>query len=89
MAFCFFRGAHLERSQLENRMLQVSSNLSDDLDREIDLRLATLQTLATSPSLARQDWRSFYAQATAATQGYGYIVLVDHDGRQIVNTFVP
>ena len=84
-----FHGAHLERSQLENRMLQVSSNLSDDLDREIDRQLATLQTLATSPSLARQDWRSFYAQATAATQGYGYIVLVDHDGRQIVNTFVP
>ena len=84
-----FRAAHLERGQLENRMLQVNFNLADDLDREIDRRLSMLQTLSTSPSLAREDWQSFHAEATAATQDYGYIVLVHNDGRQIVNTFVP
>lgn len=84
-----FRAAHLERGQLENRMLQVDFNLADDLDREIDRRLSMLQTLSTSPSLAREDWQSFHAEATAATQDYGYIVLVHNDGRQIVNTFVP
>ena len=36
-----------------------------------------------------EQWQYFYAQAAAATQGYGYIVLVDSEGRQIVNTFVP
>ena len=84
-----FRGAHLERGRLEDQMFQVDFSLTDDLDRDIDRRLAMLQTLATSPSLAKQDWRSFYEQAAAATEGRGYIVLVDHDGRQIVNTFVP
>ena len=84
-----FRGAQLERDRLESQMLQVASNLGDDVDREIDRRLAMLQTLATSPSLAEQDWQAFYAQAPAAAQGYGYIILVDNESRQIVNTFVP
>ena len=33
------RGARLERVQLERQMLQVASNVSDDVDREINCRL--------------------------------------------------
>jgi two-component sensor histidine kinase len=84
-----FHSVQLERSQLESRMLEVAANLADDVNREIDRRLATLQTLATSPSIVEKEWRYFYAQAAAATQGYGYIILVDDESRQIVNTFVP
>jgi two-component sensor histidine kinase len=83
------RATAAERTQVETRMLQLAGALSDDIDRDIDRRLAMLRTLATSPALAAADWSAFYAQAKAATQDTGYIVLIDVEGRQIVNTYVP
>jgi hypothetical protein len=64
-----FRSAELERTQLEQRMMQVAGGLADAVDRELDRSLAMLRTLATSPALASGDFAAFYAQATAALGG--------------------
>src|SRR5262245_15435405 len=61
--------ADLERAQLEHRMLQVASALADAVDRELDRRLAMLQTLATSRALTSGDLAAFHAQASAALAG--------------------
>ena len=84
-----WRSVALERGQLERRVLQVLEALVADLDRDVDRRLTILQTLATSPSLAAEDWPAFHAQAREGLQGKGYLVLVDAAGRQLVNTYLP
>src|SRR5205085_1233699 len=71
------------------RLLQVVNGLADDIDRDIDRRIALLETLATSPLLEREEWPAFYAQARAALQNRAYLVLLDSSGRQLVNTYVP
>ena len=89
LAILLFRSAASERAQLEQRLLQVVNGLADDIDRDIDRRIALLETLATSPLLEREEWPAFYAQAKAALQNRAYLVLLDSSGRQLVNTFVP
>jgi PAS domain S-box-containing protein len=83
------RSASLERQQLEQRILQLLGDLTDDLDRELGNHVTLLQTLATSPAMEQNDWPAFYAHAKAALRGRYYVVLVDRSGRQIVNTYVP
>jgi hypothetical protein len=85
------RGATLERTQVEQRMLQLVSNLADSIDRDLDRRITTLKTLATSPALAVGDLARFHAQATAALEGSGAgIFLLDAKSlQQLVNTYAP
>jgi two-component sensor histidine kinase len=85
----FLRSAHLERDQVEARLIQLAAALADDLDREIERHLTILNTLASLPSLESGDWPAFYAQSKAALQGNGYIVLIDKSLHQVVNTYVP
>jgi hypothetical protein len=85
----FIRSAMLERDQLDARLVQLADELADDIDRDIERHFTILYTLATLPSLQDADWPAFYAQAKAALQGNGYIVLVDSSLRQLVNTYVP
>ena len=85
----FVRSATLERDQLEARLVQLADDLAEDIDRDIERHFTILNTLATLPSLQDADWPTFYAQAKAALQGNGYIVLIDRSLRQIVNTYVP
>jgi PAS domain S-box-containing protein len=84
-----WRSVALERAQLERRILQVQDSLVAALERDFDRQFTTLQTLATLPSLAAEDWPAFHAQASSGLQGKGYLVLVDTAGRQLVNTYVP
>ncbi len=81
--------ATVQREQLEHRILQVRDGLVSDLDRELDRDITILQTLATSQALTSEDWQTFYNQAKAGLQGRAYLILVDADGRQLVNTYVP
>jgi len=81
--------AGAQRAQLEHQVSQVLDALVSDLDRDLDRDIAILNTLATSQAVANEDWRTFYDQAKAGLQGRAYIVLVDADGRQVVNTYVP
>jgi PAS domain S-box-containing protein len=79
----------VQRAQLETRVIQVLEAVVNDLDRDLDRDLTILHTLATSPALTSADWPTFYDRAKAALQGRAYLVLVDADGRQLVNTYVP
>lgn len=84
-----FQSASVQRDQLEHRVLQVLDALVNDIDRDLDRDITILRTLATSQALAREDWRTFYDQATAGLQGRAYLVLTDSNGRQLINTYVP
>jgi two-component sensor histidine kinase len=82
------QSAWTQREQLENRISQILDALVNDLDRDLDRDITILRTLATSQALASGDWPTFYDQAKAGLQGRAYLVLVDADGRQLVNTYV-
>jgi two-component sensor histidine kinase len=84
-----FQSLSAQREQLERRGLQVLQALVNDIDRDLDRDLTILRTLATSQALAISDWRTFHSQAQAALQGRAYLVLIDTNGRQLVNTYVP
>lgn len=84
-----YRSVTLEQEQVEQRIGQVLEDLVADVDRDIDRRIAVLETLSTSPLLEAEDWPAFYTQAKDALRGRAYLVLVDAEGRQVVNTYVP
>jgi len=81
--------ASSQRAQLEDRVSRRLEALVNDIDRELDRDLTILHTLATSQALTKADWPAFYDQAKAGLQGRAYVVLVDSNGRQLVNTYVP
>jgi PAS domain S-box-containing protein len=83
------QSASAQRAQFEARVLQVLNALVNDIDREVDRDITILHTLATSQALESADWRTFYDEAKAGLQGRAYLVLVDSNGRQLVNTYVP
>jgi len=84
----FYRSAVQEHRRLERSIAQELDGLTASIDRDIERRIAVLQTLATAPALAAEDWPAFYQQAKASL-GRNYLVLTDAAGRQLVNTFVP
>src|SRR5689334_8448859 len=64
--FALSRMANLEQAEIQRRVLQIAEDLADDVDRELDRAFVTLETLATSPSLARGDLAAFHEQAGRA-----------------------
>ena len=84
-----YRSVTLEIEQTKQRITQVLEALIADLDRDMERRIAVLETLSTSPLLAAEDWPAFYAQAKESLRGRAYLILVDAEGRQILNTYVP
>lgn len=84
-----YRSVTLEGEQIRQRIGQVLQALVADLDRDMERRIAILETLSTSPLLMAGDWPAFYAQAKQALGSRAYLVLVDADGHQLVNTYVP
>jgi hypothetical protein len=89
VGFLLMGAAQQERSRLETNMTRVAQDLVNDIDRDIERRLAMLQALASSPSLASADWPAFYAQAKAAAGDGSFLILIDSSLRQLVNTYVP
>ena len=83
-----YRSVVQEHQRLERLIDQELDGLTAAIDRDIERRTAVLQTLATTPSLASEDWPAFYLQAKASL-GRNYLVLLDVAGRQLVNTYVP
>ena len=85
----FYRSAVQEHQRLERLIGQELDELTASIDRDIERRTAVLQTLASAPALASEDWAAFYLQAKASL-GKNYLVLIDAAaGRQLVNTFMP
>jgi two-component sensor histidine kinase len=82
--------ANLEQAEIQRRVLQIAADLADDVDRELDRAFVTLETLATSTSLARRDLAAFHEQAgRALRRDKAGILLIDRDYQQILNTRAP
>jgi signal transduction histidine kinase/CheY-like chemotaxis protein len=80
------------RAIAERRLLESARVDASALDREFDSTISVLQTLATSPSLDRDDLAAFHQDARRgqATQpGWYTLLLLSLDGRQLVSTRVP
>ncbi len=84
----FYRSAVQENRRLERLIGRELDGLTAAIDRDIERRIAVLQTLATAPALATEDWAAFHLQAKASL-GRNYLVLTDAAGRQLVNTYAP
>jgi PAS domain S-box-containing protein len=84
-----YRSVTLESEQIKRRIEQVLEALIADIDRDTDRRIAILEMLSTSPLLLAEDWPAFYAQAKESLRGRAYLVVLDAEGRQVINTYVP
>jgi two-component sensor histidine kinase len=88
LAFLAFNQlANLDEEETERRVVQVAQSLVDDIDRELDRATITLETLATSAPLAKDDFAAFHAQASRALmRDKAGILLVDRSMQQLLNT---
>jgi signal transduction histidine kinase len=79
------------RAFSERRLLDSARVDASALDREFASTISTLQALATSPSLDRDDFQAFYREGrrVQATLGWDNIVLLSLDGRELVSTRRP
>jgi hypothetical protein len=79
--------ASLDEEETERRVLQVAQSLVDDIDRELDRATTTLETLATSAALAKDDLAAFHEQASRALmRDKAGILLIDRSFQQLLNT---
>ncbi len=76
------------RAQTEARLMQLAAALARDIERDVERHILVLNTLTSSVSFV-DDWAAFHARARRALQGDGYIVVVDAELYQLVNTVVP
>jgi two-component sensor histidine kinase len=68
----------------------AAASMSEAVDREITGMMTTLRVLSKTPSLFDGDLSSFYDRSTRALAGTGsYLVLLDQDYHQLMNTRVP
>lgn len=85
-----YRDAQVQTEQIERRLEQVAEDLSEDINRELGLMLASLTVLAGSPQLATGELQAFHERAVAALQPLGLQLLYrDLDGQQLMNTRRP
>jgi len=85
-----YRDSEAQTEQVERRLEQVATDLSNDIDREIGLVIATLTVLAGSAHLAVGDLQSFHQQAVEALHPQGLqLVYRDLSSQQLMNTRRP
>jgi signal transduction histidine kinase/ActR/RegA family two-component response regulator len=80
------------RDLSERRLLESARVDASAIDREFASIISTLQVLATSPALDRDDLEAFYQEGRRvhSTQpGWYNILLLSVDGRQLVSTRLP
>lgn len=80
-----------EKARLGHETLATARALAAAVDRELAGLQSGLFALATSPYLGSGDLRAFHAQASEAlwAMNAANIVLVDAQGRQLLNTLRP
>jgi two-component sensor histidine kinase len=79
-----------ERSALESRTEREAQSLATGINRTLQEMSTTLKLLVTSPELDRGDLEAFHNRAQAALRtGSLYVILVDENGQQLLNTRVP
>ncbi len=81
--------ARRQRTQIDERLVQVATDLADTVDREFERILTLLDTIALSQRLAQRDFAAFHAEASVAVRRLrAHILLVDPTGQQLINTRV-
>jgi len=87
----FVHSYQRERAGMERGALDVSRALMQAIDRELASAQGAMQALATSPNLDHADLYAFYGQATQVLHDRpgNILLLVDANGRQVVNTHLP
>lgn len=80
-----------DRAALAESNVITARALSQVIDRELVRTEASLQALATSPSLAAGDLAAFDRQVTDARRSSGadVLALLDPSGQQVINTLMP
>jgi hypothetical protein len=80
---------HRERDRLMRDSMTTARALMAAVDAELAGVRSALLALATSPHLSSANLAAFHAQAQAALkdQSFANIVLIEENGRQVVNTF--
>lgn len=93
LAFVIFLLSELERSELENlrgEAAQDAQTISRNFERKLEDMSTTLRLLSGAAELRAGDLAAFH-QRTASSLGAGslYVLLVDAEGQQMLNTRVP
>jgi two-component sensor histidine kinase len=86
------REAHdAQRARIDQAAQQYTRRLALRLDRELSSRVEFLRGLASSPALDMGDLEAFHDHAVTAARSFasGWIVLIDRNGNQLVNTRQP
>ncbi|MGE3231010.1 MAG: HWE histidine kinase domain-containing protein [Hyphomicrobium sp.] len=79
-----------ERSRLFGEARSTAERTAGDLDQTLNSYIVILESLATTPALAEDDFATVYRQAAAALSSRGlYAFLRDKSGQQLLNTRVP
>jgi PAS domain S-box-containing protein len=88
--FLLWRVASNDEAWMTREAQESAQEVVGSIDRELTGVLATLQALATSPSLQIGDLAAFHAQASAARPLAGTeIVVWDPSGKPLLSTRVP
>jgi PAS domain S-box-containing protein len=88
LAFGFYQS---EQKHLSQSIFTTAAALSSALDRDLEGLISAAQIMASSQSLASDDFASFYREASAVVpllRGH-LIAVADGSGRQLINTMRP
>jgi two-component sensor histidine kinase len=93
LALLGFEAARLttaERARLFDEASRTAERAAADVDQTLNGYITILESLSTTPALAKDDFATVYHQAEAALSSRGlYAFLRDTDGQQLFNTRVP
>ncbi|WP_245636984.1 hybrid sensor histidine kinase/response regulator [Azospirillum thiophilum] len=79
-----------QAGQTERQVRDRARQLAEDVDREVARLIASAEVLATSESLAKDDFATFHQRAVEVRDRLGTnVVLRDLENRQLVNSRVP
>ncbi len=86
----FWRYANSEIARIDQQLENDAHELALDVDRDLQGKIVTLETLATANSVESRDYARFYDRAVRLKKVAGVdISLRGRDGQQLANTRVP
>jgi PAS domain S-box-containing protein len=86
----FWRYADSEIARIDQQLQNDAHELALDVDRDLQAKIVTLETLATANSIESGDYARFYDRALRVKSLAGVdISLRGRDGQQLANTRVP
>ncbi len=91
-SFVFYREYQNGRAQLEKNTIQTARAMVQTVDAELAKAQLLAQVLATSDSLARQDFAAFHRRALALLRESNLtqsVLIYDVHGQQVLNTRLP